>query len=443
MLQIGCDEVRVSSLLPINLLKASGRLESLKSVAYCVGAKHYLGPTHEEPVVQIFKDIFNGTGKDESLLPQHLLQFQTKFRNEKRARTGLLRCREFLMQDSYSFHASAKCLNETFFKVAKCYRDIFHCLGLKFVEVRASSGIMGGADSIEFQLISDRGEDKLLRNQSGDTFNAEIAPCYRYAPSQNSDFHSFQNIEIDEDLTKVAIDDYQGAKVLTLSKADGRGSFNYLKLFDPTPGAYYVDFKVAALGKFRCSYGVGNWRSLQDKIHLMDLSYAKEGSRALDGSTYTMARGIEIAHIFKLGTRYSEPMGLKLKCGKAVLMGSYGIGISRLFACCAMQNSKRNRLTLPKVLVKHPIAIICNKNEGILKPLRDACDQEKLSVQIYFTGSGKSIKDQFDALYLKGISCVIILRNRKISAFDLDKDEEISLSRDLDQIIAYLKGKES
>ena len=197
MLQIGCDEVRVSSLLPINLLKSSGRLESLKSVAYSVDAKYYLGPTHEEPIVQIFKDIFNGTGKDDSILPQHLLQFQTKFRNEKRARTGLLRCREFLMQDSYSFHASAKCLNDTFFKVAKCYRDIFHYLGLKFVEVSASSGIMGGADSIEFQLISDRGEDKLLRNQSGDTFNAEIAPCYRYTPSQNSDFNSFHNIEVD------------------------------------------------------------------------------------------------------------------------------------------------------------------------------------------------------------------------------------------------------
>lgn len=271
--KIGCAELLMPTLQSKDLWVESGRWDGYGKELMRIQDRHdrdfCLGPTHEEVVTAIVRDSVNSYKK----LPVALYQIQTKFRDEFRPRFGLMRGREFIMKDLYTFSTNQEDLDEWYLKVRGAYCAIFDRLGLKYRVVGAASGQIGGKSSEEFMVLCDIGEDTI---------------CY----SDESDF--------------------------------------------------------------ACN------------IELMDL---KEGDPSPDGKgTIKYAKGIEVGHIFKLGTKYSEPMNLMFidvdNVKKPVIMGCYGIGISRCIMAILEQNNKDLKVLWPDTVAPFKIHIIPMDKKG-------------------------------------------------------------------------------
>jgi prolyl-tRNA synthetase len=261
----GCNEVQLSFVTPITLWERSGRSETMGKEMLRIQDRHtnefVLSPTNEEAMVELVKNRVTSY-KD---LPLNLYQINTKFRDEARPRYGLLRGREFLMKDGYSFHASKEDMVREFNLMEETYKKIFTRLGLDFRVVEADSGAIGGSGSKEFHVLADSGEDTLMVCQSCD-YGANIETIFESEEEVNA-----LNEKSYEELTKLET------------------------------------------GK-KCSCGA-------------DLSFKK---------------GIEVGHIFQLGTKYSEPLEAKFSDengrAKAFEMATFGIGVSRLIASVIEQN---------------------------------------------------------------------------------------------------------
>jgi prolyl-tRNA synthetase len=261
----GCNEVQLSFVTPITLWERSGRSETMGKEMLRIQDRHtnefVLSPTNEEAMVELVKNRVTSY-KD---LPLNLYQINTKFRDEARPRYGLLRGREFLMKDGYSFHASKEDMVREFTLMEETYKKIFTRLGLDFRVVEADSGAIGGSGSKEFHVLADSGEDTLMVCQSCD-YGANIETIFESEEEVNA-----LNEKSYEELTKLET------------------------------------------GK-KCSCGA-------------DLSFKK---------------GIEVGHIFQLGTKYSEPLEAKFSDengrAKAFEMATFGIGVSRLIASVIEQN---------------------------------------------------------------------------------------------------------
>ncbi|WGT38777.1 proline--tRNA ligase [Lysinibacillus sp. 1 U-2021] len=371
-----------------------------------------LGPTHEEVITTLVRDEIKSYKK----LPLTLYQIQTKFRDEKRPRFGLLRGREFIMKDAYSFHASRESLDETYEDMYRAYSNIFSRLGLNYRAVIADAGSIGGKGTHEFMVLSEIGEDTIAYSDTSDyAANIEMAEVIvDYQPSDEAlkdvekvatpeqktieDVSAFLKVE-PANVIKSLVFDVDGELVVVLARGDHE--INDIKLKNALdagsvelaseaaiqellgcgvgsigPVKLPVDVKVVADHAIK-SIRNGIAGANEDGFHLvnvnperdfavndyLDIRFIQEGDPSPDGQgNIKFAEGIEVGHIFKLGTTYSAKMnGTFLdEQGKAqpFIMGCYGIGVSRILAAVAEHFQDDNGFTWPTQLAPYDIHVV-------------------------------------------------------------------------------------
>ncbi|ENQ3106608.1 prolyl-tRNA synthetase [Bacillus sp. 491mf] len=370
-----------------------------------------LGATHEEVITDLVRDEIKSYKK----LPLTLYQIQTKFRDEQRPRFGLLRGREFLMKDAYSFHATQESLDEVYNRLFQAYSNIFTRCGLNFRAVIADSGAMGGKDTHEFMVLSDVGEDTIAYSNTSDyAANIEMAPVLASyeksdevekalekvaTPDQKSieEVSTFLNIEAtnciksmvfkvdekfivalvrgDHEVNDVKVKNLYGASVVELASHEEVKQLLNCEVGSLGPiGTAEVeiiaDHAVQAVVNGCCGaneegFHYVNVNPERDfKVsQYTDLRFIQEGDLSPDGEgTIRFARGIEVGHVFKLGTRYSESMNATFldENGKTqpIIMGCYGIGVSRTVAAIAEQFNDENGLVWPKAVAPFHVHVI-------------------------------------------------------------------------------------
>lgn len=413
---INSIELLMPSLQSAELWQESGRWEKYGPELMRLKDRHdrdfALGPTHEEVITTLVRDEIKSYKK----LPLTLYQIQTKFRDEKRPRFGLLRGREFIMKDAYSFHASRESLDETYEDMYRAYSNIFSRLGLNYRAVIADAGSIGGKGTHEFMVLSEIGEDTIAYSDTSDyAANIEMAEVIvDYQPSDEAlkdvekvatpeqktieDVSAFLKVE-PANVIKSLVFDVDGELVVVLSRGDHE--INDIKLKNALdagsvelaseaaiqellgcgvgsigPVKLPVDVKVVADHAIK-SIRNGIAGANEDGFHLvnvnperdfavndyLDIRFIQEGDPSPDGQgNIKFAEGIEVGHIFKLGTTYSAKMnGTFLdEQGKAqpFIMGCYGIGVSRILAAVAEHFQDDNGFTWPTQLAPYDLHVV-------------------------------------------------------------------------------------
>jgi len=395
----GCEEVSLSFVTPASLWKESGRYEKYgKELLRFKDRKDnefVLGPTHEEMMV----DLVRGRVKSYKQLPLHLYQINWKFRDEVRPRFGLLRGREFLMEDGYSFHSSYEDMEREYDNMEKTYSKIFSKMGLEFRAVEADSGAIGGSKSKEFMVLTKNGEDEIVICKNCDyAANIEAAKREKVppplkgdeAPVMSRDFFHTPNIKTIEELTeffklpsyyfvkavakKAVYEDREEIVIFfirgsdTLQETKALNACKALDLKDVSEEElekngfvpyfigplnekfnFFIDEELRDEDNLICGgnkkdyHYVGfDFKTLKNPKYA-DLVEVKEGDRCPKcRGELLKTRGIEVGHIFQLGDRYSKPLNATFldENGKAkpFIMGTYGIGVSRLVAVIVEQH---------------------------------------------------------------------------------------------------------
>ena len=405
MNRIGGMELLMPALQPAELWQQSGRWYSYGPELMRLKDRHErdfaLGPTHEEMITAIVRDEV----KTYKRLPLVLYQIQTKFRDEKRPRFGLLRGREFMMKDAYSFHTSKESLDETYNDMYNAYSNIFRRCGLNFRAVIADSGAIGGKDTHEFMVLSDIGEDTIAYSDASDyAANIEMAPVVTTyeksseppaelkkvaTPGQKTIDEVASYLQVSpERCIKSLLFNVDGRYVLVLVRGDHEANevkvknvldATVVELATPEETERVMGAPVGSLGPIGVSEAVmviadhavaaivnGVCGANEEGYHYIgvnpdrdfavsqyaDLRFVQEGDPSPDGKgTIRFARGIEVGHVFKLGTKYSEAMNAvyldENGQTKTMIMGCYGIGVSRLVAAIAEQFADENGLVWP------------------------------------------------------------------------------------------------
>ncbi|MCY8152254.1 proline--tRNA ligase [Bacillus paralicheniformis] len=376
------------------------------------GREFALGATHEEVITSIVRDEV----KSYKRLPLTLYQIQSKFRDEKRPRFGLLRGREFIMKDAYSFHSSAESLDETYNDMYQAYTNVFTRCGLNFRPVIADSGAMGGKDTHEFMALSDVGEDTIAySDQSSYAANIEMAEVKEAGAGEQAEMKELQEVHtpsvktIEEvaaflgispsDCVKSMLMKADGRFVLVLTRGDHEvndikvknllqaetiefaSAEEVAEITGTEPGfvgpvgldreiEIFADFAVkamanAAAGANKTDYHYQNVNISRDahNVTFADLRFIQEGDPSPDGNgTIRFAKGIEVGQVFKLGTRYSEAMDATYldENGRAqpMLMGCYGIGISRTLSAIVEQHHDDKGLIWPLEVTPYDLHIL-------------------------------------------------------------------------------------
>lgn len=415
--RIGGTEILLPAVIPADLWRESGRYDTYGPELMELKDRHdrdfILGPTHEETFTELLKNDIKSY-KD---LPLHLYQIQSKYRDEKRPRSGLLRTREFIMKDGYTFHATQESLNETYREIYDAYKRIFERIGLQFVPIVADAGSMGGKESIEFQAFAEIGEDIIAYSTEGDyAANIEIATSY-YQERPNTavqlerQFVETPGIKTIDGLAEfLKIEKNQMIKVVLFIADDrpvmalvrGDHEVNEVKvrmaveaetieqaspeqverLFKGiVPGfagpiGISEDITIVADRYIKNAVNAVTGANQMDKHYLnvtagkdfepdiyTDIRMVQEGDKAPSGEgTLQFSRGIEVGHVFKLGTRFSESMGAEVLGSDGrplpVVMGSYGIGISRLLSAIAEQYADDKGLIWPRSVAPFDIHLV-------------------------------------------------------------------------------------
>ncbi|HDU7013692.1 TPA: proline--tRNA ligase [Listeria monocytogenes] len=413
---IGAAELLMPALQPAELWQESGRwndygpeLMRLKDRA---SRDFALGPTHEEVITALLRDEV----KSYKRLPLTLYQIQTKFRDEKRPRFGLLRGREFIMKDAYSFHATSESLDEVYNLMHQAYSNIFTRCGLEFRSVIADSGSIGGNESKEFMALSDIGEDTIAYSDASDyAANTEMAPVL---------YMEKKSHELEKDLEKVATPDqksitdiveflevpiektmksmlYQVDDEVIMVLVRGDHEVNDIKiknaldatnveLVDPAVAVELLGANFGSLGPINVPENMRVFAdnavkdivnavvgANEDGFHYInvnpdrdfsvtsyfDLRMIQVGDLSPDGQgVIKFAEGIEVGHIFKLGTKYSEAMNATIldENGRAqpIIMGCYGIGVSRILSAIAEQSNDENGFVWDKQISPFDLHLI-------------------------------------------------------------------------------------
>jgi prolyl-tRNA synthetase len=387
-----------------------------------------LGATHEEVITSLVRDEV----KSYKRLPLNLFQIQTKFRDEKRPRFGLLRGREFIMKDGYSFHSSNESLDDTYDQVFQAYSNIFSRCGLNFRAVIADSGAMGGKDTHEFMVLSDVGEDTIAYSDTSNyAANVEMAPVVTHYEKSNESLKDMEKVLTENQKTIADVSNFLNVSeqqciksllfkvdeqfVLVLVRGDHEVNDIKLKnlynagtveLAEAEETIKILGCSVGSLGPVAVS-GVeviadhavkaivnGVCGANEEDYHFIhvnpdrdfsvsryeDLRFIKEGDLSPDGQgSILFAKGIEVGHVFKLGTRYSEAMNALYldENGKTkpFIMGCYGIGVSRTMAAVAEQFNDEKGLIWPVSVAPFDLHLIAIN-------MKDE-DQAELAEKIY------------------------------------------------------------
>ncbi|MGK9476870.1 proline--tRNA ligase [Melioribacter sp. OK-6-Me] len=407
---IGGQEFHYPALNPKDIWEQTGRVEAFGDIMFHIKNRDYvLAPTHEEIVAWHAKGALTSY-KD---LPQIWYQIQTKFRNEPRPRSGVIRGRQFIMKDSYSLDRSFEDLDRSYELHDRAYRKIFDRCGLKYFVVGASSGAMGGSKSEEFMVKSDAGEDTVAYCENcGYAANVEVAQSIASSakrhevPKEIYEIHTPNVKSIDELCEFLNIDEHETAKsrvyisdgkpVLVLML--GNDEVNETKLQAVLGGNVRpghpdelkeitgadagsigpIGFKHRIIadnllkdannlysGANKNDYHIGGIDLRRDvpQIEYFDLRTVESGEKCIRcNSTLSVFKAIELGHIFKLGTKYSEALGVNYldETGKEhpVVMGSYGIGVERVLACYLEQNYDERGIIWKKPLAPFDIHLI-------------------------------------------------------------------------------------
>jgi prolyl-tRNA synthetase len=370
------------------------------------------GPTHEE----VITDIARRELRSYKQLPVNFYQIQSKFRDEIRPRFGVMRAREFIMKDAYSFHIDEPSLAQGYRAMFDAYTRIFTRMGLKFRAAQADGGSIGGSVSQEFHVLADSGEDAIAYSTSGDyASNLETATALRPAgarpaPSRElgkiatpgartiADLSAFLGVPAEQCVKTLMVDGDNGAVVAMILRGDHElnavkaqklaGVANPLRMTaaervreaagcDPGSlgpvgfrGTIYVDHAAAQLADFVCGAnekdvhltGV-NWGRDLPEPKSVDIRNIVMGDPSPTGNgTLEIARGIEVGHIFQLGQLYSHAMQASVldEQGKAItmFMGCYGIGVTRVVAAAIEQNNDANGIIWPEALAPFNVIVV-------------------------------------------------------------------------------------
>ena len=502
----GALEVLMPALQPAELWQETGRWEQygpeLARLKDRHGRDFCLGPTHEE----IITDFARNELKSYKQLPITYYQIQTKIRDEIRPRFGIMRSREFIMKDAYSFHLDQDSLQQTYDLMYQTYCNIFNQFGLKYRAVIADSGSIGGAVSHEFHVLAASGEDAIAFSTESDyAANVEKAEAVMPTGSRVAATRELAIVDTPEQRTIAEVSKFlniseqQCLKTLIVKGENnelcalllrGDHGINELKaeklegVLSPfefasdeevlaatkcKPGSIgpigldiriIVDRSASLLSDFICGanqdgkhYQGANWERDLPLPQIEDIRLVVEGDKSPDGKgTLTLARGIEVGHIFQLGDKYSEPMKATVinESGKnqTMLMGCYGIGISRIVAAAIEQSHDDKGIIWPAKLAPFQVAL-CPMNMHKSERLRTAID--KLYQQLQDAGIEVLLDDRkvragfmFSDMELIGIPHRIVLGDRGLDSGNVEyRARTDSESQDiaLDEIIDFIKSK--
>lgn len=414
MNEAGAIEMLMPSVQPAELWKESGRWNYYGKELLRIKDRHdrefCYGPTHEEVITDVVRSYISSYKS----LPINLYQIQTKFRDEVRPRFGLMRGREFMMKDAYSFDMDDAGANLSYEKMYKAYCKIFEACGLKYKVVEADTGSIGGSFSHEFMVLADTGEDFVISCDSCDysanvekaitvnnytKFGGEMKPSEDVVtPAVKSveDVANFLKISpeqiaktmivrVDDKLVAIMVrgdHEMNEAKVKNYFKATTVELASYAEIEDATggPAGYsgpvgikvpvYADYAVTAMGNYCVGANLKETHTININ-HGRDFEFADvdDFRNAIEGDTchkcggkYVITKGIEVGHIFKLGTKYSAAMnaGFLDKDGKKqpFIMGCYGIGVTRVAASAIEQNHDEKGIVWPVQLAPFKAVVV-------------------------------------------------------------------------------------
>lgn len=481
----GAIEISMPVVQPADLWQESGRWEQygpeLLRFADRGERPFVLGPTHEEVITDLVRNEISSYKQ----LPLTFYQIQTKFRDEVRPRFGIMRAREFLMKDAYSFHTSQESLQATYDALYSAYTKIFSRMDLNFRAVQADTGSIGGSTSHEFQVLAACGEDDIVFSTESDfAANIELAEAVapqveRAAPTQDMTLVETPNAKTiaelveqfnvpvektvktllvkateesahplvallvrgDHELNEVKAEKLeQVASPLTFATEEeiralvnaGPGSLGPVNLSLPV----VIDRTVAVMSDFSAGANIDgkhyfgiNWERDVALPQVADLRKVVEGDQSPDGKgTLQIKRGIEVGHIFQLGTKYSEAMKATVQGedgrNQTLTMGCYGIGISRVIAAAIEQNHDDRGIIWPDVLAPFQVAIL---PMNMHKSFRVKEVAERIYQQLRDNGVEVLMDDRkerpgvmFADMELIGIPHTIVIGDRNLDNEDIE-----------------------
>ncbi|MES9835507.1 MAG: proline--tRNA ligase [Candidatus Thiodiazotropha sp.] len=508
----GALELLMPTIQPAELWQESGRWEQYGAELLRLHDRHQrefcYGPTHEE----IITDLARNELRSYKQLPVNYYQIQTKFRDEVRPRFGVMRAREFLMKDAYSFHLDQASLQRTYDVMHETYSRIFSRCGLDFRPVAADTGSIGGSGSHEFHVLAASGEDAIAFSTGSDyAANVELAEAVapageRPAPAaemtlvDTPDARTIQELvaqfeqpiertvktlvvkasdEMDAELVALLV---RGDQELNEIKADklpqvaspltfaeeaeiraaigaGPGSLGPVAL--PIP--CIVDRSVAKLADFSAGanrdgkhyFGINWGRDLPEPAEVADLRNVLEGDPSPDGQgSLTIARGIEVGHIFQLGQKYSEALNATVldENGKAVVMtmGCYGIGVTRVVAAAIEQHHDDKGITWPAALAPFQVALCPMKMEKSQR-VREAVERlyaelQAASIDVLLDDRNVRPGFMFADMELIGIPHRVVVGEKSLDEGKVEyrgRRETENSFIPLDEIVGFLSARSS
>lgn len=476
MERAGAVEFQVPTIQPRELWEATGRWEKFgpqllkikdrKEQVFCYS------PTAEEAAADFARQELSSYKQ----LPVNFFQIQTKFRDEIRPRFGVMRAREFLMKDAYSFHLDDDCLVREYENMKRAYARVFTRLGLDFRMVQADSGAIGGDASQEFHVIADSGEDALVFSTGSDyAANMEAAVAAEPAPRAAAN-EALRKVETPTQKTCEAVAELLGLELartvksvaimseagfvlalvrgdhevneIKLAKVEGLQGYRmageaeiqahlgsepgFLGPLNPAqPIRIVADREVAALADFvvganEAGFHIAgvNWGRDLPEPEVVDIRNVKEGDRAADGGELKIARGIEVGHVFQLGRQYAQALNATVldENGKAAVMamGCYGIGISRIVAAAIEQNHDDAGIIWPDAMAPWQV-VVC-----VINPKQDesvSAAAAELLAELQAAGLDAALDDRglrpgamFADMELIGIPHRVVVSERGLAA---------------------------
>lgn len=498
---IGAQRITTPTFHPIELWSKSGRIKTMSDVLTRVkdkrGAEFALGATHEE----VFVDLVEKFAPSEKDLPIILYQFSNKFRDETRARGGLIRVREFVMKDAYSFHADAKSLDSVYEDFYKAYVRIFERLGINAVPIEADSGAIGGKVSHEFMAPCVDGEDSyLVCKQCGYASNQEKAEVSWVMEKSEEEFPieevaapnlitieqaaKYYGTQLSKQLKTVVFrvpvegkkDEYEFVGIVLRGDAEVNEIkvARLLDLHDLTAATkeeleamgldrgfigpvensmvkFYGDYSIQSVKNFYTGankkdvyYKNVNYPRDFSTIDLGDFTKAKDGSRCVKcGGEYRLEHGIEVGHVFRLDYFYSEPMDANFTATdgskKKLLMGCYGIGVERNLATIVEQNNDDRGIVWPKSVAPFDLHLISLNADDKAKAVYE--ELKRSGFEVLYDDRSVSAGVKFSDYELIGIPIRLVVSTKtgeKIEYKERLKDEKILL--DLGELLSSLRS---
>ena len=530
----GAQECLLPQLQPASLWQESGRWDTYtkaEGIMFTLGDRRgqdlALGPTHEEVITAIARDMIRSYRQ----LPTHLYQIQTKFRDEIRPRFGLMRGREFIMKDGYSFHADTQSLKQTYDEMYQAYSNILRRCGLAFRAVEADSGAIGGSGSTEFMVLADAGEDEVLYTADGQ-YAANVEKAVSLPPDAvPSKFETYERRDTPNTATIAAMVDFldcsptqvvkdvlyqvgydNGRQVLVIVSIRGDQDVNETKLQNaltnlageygastvisltvpdeeaqakwatkPLPLGYIapdlsddyigkvegleptflrlvdetaVPLKNFATGSNESGFHVvgANWgKEFELPRRQVDVRTAVAGDRAVHNPSQTLqtARGIEIGHIFQLGSKYSAALGATYtnEDGKDVPleMGCYGVGVSRLAQAAVEQSYDQDGIVWPVAIAPyHAIVVVPNINaeDQMAAALKIYDELNAAGVETLLDDRKERAGAKFKDAELIGIPFRVVtgrsLKDGKVEVAKRASGESAEIA--LDELVSTIKG---